>query len=85
MWLNHNNLLLNAIPRLVAHPAKLILFPLIHNLDITEEILVLESITHLEFEGLMHSPFAEAQLWIPFKSRLIKSKKEAIFSLRVLV
>ena len=75
MWLDHDNLLLNIIPRLVADPTKSILFPLIINPGITYEILVSESVIHLDFEGLMNSPFAEAQLSIISKSRLIKCKQ----------
>ena len=68
MWLDYGNLLLNAISRLISDPTKSILFPLIHNPGITHEILVLENIIHLDFKGLMHSPFSEAQLSILFKS-----------------
>ena len=50
MWLDHDDLLLNAIPRLVAGPTKSVLFPLILNPGITNEIMVLESIIHLNFK-----------------------------------
>ena len=59
IWLDHDNLLLNTIPRLVADPTKLILYPLMLNSSATDEILVLESVIHVDFEGLMRSPFAE--------------------------
>ena len=84
MWLDHANLLLSTMPRLVADPTKSILFPLILNPAIIEEILVLESIIHLNFEGLIHNLFAEAQLSSLYNSRIIECKQETIFSLRVL-
>ena len=77
-------LVLNTTPRLIADPTKSILFRLILNPSIKNDILVLESIIHLDFEGLMHRPFAEAQLSILLKSLLNKRKQESIFSLRVL-
>ena len=70
MWLDHDNLLLNTIPILVADPTRSILCHLILNPGITDETLVLESIIHLEFLS---------------KSRLIESKQESIFSFRGLV
>ena len=70
---DHDSLSLNTIPRLVADPRKLILFPLILNPDMTNETLVLDSI--------MHSPFAEAQLSILSELILIECKQNSIFSL----
>ena len=68
MLLYHDNLSLNTIPRLVVNLTKPILFPLILNSDMTNETLVFESIIHLHLQGLIHSPFAEAQLSICWKS-----------------
>ena len=61
------------------------LFPFILNTVITNETMILESIIHFDFEGLMRSPFAEDQLSILSKSQLIECKQETIFSLRALV
>ena len=44
MWLENDNLLLNAILRLDADPTKSLLFLLMFNPVMTDEILVLESI-----------------------------------------
>ena len=74
IWLDHDNLLLNTIPRLIADPTKSILFTSFLNPGITDEILVLESKIYLDFEGLIHSPFAGTQLSILSKSQLINGK-----------
>ena len=39
MWVDHDNLLLNTISRLVADPTKSVLFPLIHNPGKRDETL----------------------------------------------
>ena len=83
MWLDYDNLSLNTISRLVAGSTKSILFTSILNSVITNETLVLESIIHLNFKGLMHSLFVEAQLSILSKSRLIECKQESLFTLRL--
>ena len=76
MWLDHYNFLLITIPRLVADLAKSILFPLILNPGITDEILVPESILNFDFEISMHSPIVDS-----IQITLIKCKQVSIFSL----